>query len=244
MEVDIAKDVEELSSYVADWLVHYAAQVLEKQPRFTIALSGGSTPKKLYQLLASEEYKEKINWSRVHIFWGDERYVPFDDEKNNAKMAFDTLLKHVPVSASQIHIMRTDIDPALSASEYEKILHNYFDGQTHSFDLALLGIGDNAHTLSLFPHYDVIHEQEKWVSAFFLKEQNMYRITLTAPIVNRSACIAYLVTGTDKAEALHHIVSDQFNPDEYPAQIIKPVNGEIYWFVDEAAGAKLELDKG
>ncbi|MEI9944272.1 MAG: 6-phosphogluconolactonase [Chitinophagaceae bacterium] len=224
MKLHITNDVEELSKYVADWLVNYIQEVLFNHHRFTIALSGGSTPKKLYQLLATEEYKNKIDWKRMHFFWGDERYVPFTDDSNNAKMAFENLLSLVPVRKENIHIMQTGIDPESAAVSYEKILHNYFDKQLYTFDLVLLGLGDNSHTLSLFPGYDtIIFEKEKRVTSFYLEEQKMYRITLTAAVVNNAACIAFLVTGKDKSPALQQIISGKYDPSLYPAQIIKTI---------------------
>jgi 6-phosphogluconolactonase len=238
MQLHIYKTNEELITAFADWIVDYIKQTLSQQNRFTIALSGGSTPKKLYELLASDDYKNKIDWSKIHFFFGDERYVPFEDERNNAHEAFETLLNHVPVIKQQIHVMRTDIEVEKSVEEYENILHNYFT--TKTFDLVLLGLGDNAHTLSLFPHQPVIHEQKKRVDYFFLQEQNMYRITLTAPVVNESSCIAYLVTGKNKATAVKEILSDKYNPNEFPAQIIKPANGQLHWFLDEDAASLLK----
>jgi len=252
MELMIGQNIDELSQQAAEWMVESIHKTLQLQDRFTIALSGGSTPKKLHLLLASDQFKNKIDWQKLHVFWGDERYVPFNDDRNNAKMAFDTLLNHVPVPKSQIHIMRTDIDPGDSAKQYESILKGYFpqaaseDLSHHSplnthasksstFDLALLGLGDNAHTLSLFPGEAVVHEKNHWVRSVFVKELNMQRITLTAPVVNLSRRIAFLVSGQDKAEAVAHILSDNYNPDLYPAQVIKPVHGELLWFLDATA---------
>jgi 6-phosphogluconolactonase len=240
MKMTISKDVDELSSRFAQWLVLYMKETLTKQDRFTIALSGGSTPKKLYQLLASDEYKNQVDWNKIHFFWGDERYVPFDDERSNARMAFESLLDHVPVIPQQLHVIKTDINPQDSAAAYEKLLHSYFDRMPHTFDLVLLGLGDNAHTLSLFPGYDIIiREQQKWVIAFYLKQQEMYRITLTPPVVNQAARVVYLVSGGDKAAAVYHILSGEHDPDLYPAQIIQPFNSELYWFCDNAAAADL-----
>ena len=239
MNLHISKDIEALSQSFADWLVAYIKEVLAKRDRFTIALSGGSTPKKLYQLLASDNYSEQISWERLHFFWGDERYVPFTDDRNNAKMAFDELLDHVPVVKKQVHVIQTDIDPQESAAAYEKLLHPYFDNQPHSFDLVLLGLGDNAHTLSLFPGYEVVMEHKKWVLGFYLKEQEMYRITLTAAVVNLAARVAFLVSGGDKAAAVYHIIASEHDPGLYPGQIVQPFNGELYWFCDEAAAADL-----
>jgi 6-phosphogluconolactonase len=155
-------------------------------------------------------------------------------------MAYDTLLDFVPVPAAQIHVMRTDIGPAESAAEYEKLLHAYFDNQEQSFDLVLLGMGDDGHTLSLFPGMPVVHEEKLWATSFFLKAQDMYRITLTKTIVNRSAKIAFLTTGTGKAHALKEVLKGAYNPDLYPSQEIKPATGELHWFVDQAAAAELE----
>ena len=239
MQLHIYKDSQELSEAVAGWIAGQIAETLQKQDRFTMALSGGSTPKVLHKILAASPYKEKIDWTRLHIFWGDERAVPFSDDRNNAKMAYDTLLDKVPVPAAQIHVMRTDIPPEQSAAEYEKILHDYFP-QGASFDLVLLGMGDDGHTLSLFPGTEVVHEEKAWVKAFFLKAQDMYRITLTKTIVNRAARIAFLTTGSGKAVALKEVLRGIYNPDLYPSQEIKPANGALHWFVDEAAAAGLK----
>jgi 6-phosphogluconolactonase len=239
MEVLIAKDIDELSVNVADWITKYIEITLKKQSRFTLVLSGGSTPKKLYQLLTSPAFKNRIDWKKIHFFWGDERCVPFSDERNNAKMAFDTLLSHVPVKKENIHIVRTDIEPESSVTEYEKLLHKYFPDRNHTFDLVLLGIGNNAHTLSLFPGYSVVSEKEKWVATFLLQEQQMHRITLTAPVINAAARIIFLVSGAGKAAALHHVLSKEYNPELYPSQVIQPYTGELYWWVDEAAAVDL-----
>jgi len=234
MNVIIKKNSDELSREFAGWLIDHIKKKLQHQSRFTLVLSGGSTPKKVYQLLASDKYKNKIDWNKLHFFWGDERYVPFSDDRNNARMAFENLLDHVPVRNEQVHVMRTDIEPEASAVEYEKLLYEYFTGD-QSFDLVMLGMGEDAHTLSLFPGYDVIKEKKNWVKSFYLKAQEMYRITLTAPVVNAAGCVTFLVSGADKAGALHRVLSDKFNPNLFPSQIIQPVNGELYWWVDEAA---------
>lgn len=239
MELHIYKDSETLSSATAKFIADHIAATLKTQSRYTIALSGGSTPVRLHQLLAHSPYKEQIDWSRLHIFWGDERAVPFNDDRNNAKMAYETLLNFVPVPADQIHVMRTDIDPTASAAEYEKILHQYFDNTASSFDLVLLGMGDDGHTLSLFPGMPVIHEEKLWATAFWLQAQDMYRITLTRTIVNRSACVVFLTSGAKKAHALKEVLKGASNPDLYPSQVIKPM-GELHWFVDEAAAADLK----
>jgi 6-phosphogluconolactonase len=268
MQLHIYKDSDTLSREVAKWITDTIRDTLKKQGRFTIALSGGGTPKKLHQLLAAPPYRDQIDWSRMHIFWGDERAVPFEDDRNNAKMAYDTLLDLVPVPASQIHPMRTDIPPEQSAVAYEEILHRYFPpppspanvpstlaagdiapfpasnhgtaGGVTSFDLVLLGMGDDGHTLSLFPGTKVVHEEMAWVRAFFLEAQDMYRITLTKTIVNKASRVAFLTTGSAKAHALKEVLKGSYNPDLYPSQEIKPQGGELHWFVDQAAAADLD----
>ncbi|MDR6804187.1 6-phosphogluconolactonase [Dyadobacter sp. BE34] len=239
MELHIEKDTKALSASLAEWINNYIQQVLAKQDRFTFVLSGGSTPKALYALLAESPYKESIPWEKLHFFWGDERAVPFEDSRNNAKMCYDELLNKVPVKAENIHIMRTDITPEESAAEYERIVKTYFEGSETTFDFVLLGMGDDGHTLSLFPGTEVIHEQNALATSFFLQAQDMYRITLTAPVVNDAACVAFLAAGAGKAEVLKQVLKGDRNVDLYPSQIIQPVKGQLHWFVDEAAAALL-----
>jgi len=238
MELHRYKDGEALSQAAAKWIAARIGATLQKAGRFTIALSGGSTPKRLHQILAQSPYKEQIDWSKLHVFWGDERAVPFEDDRNNAKMAYDTLLNFVPVPAAQIHVMRTDISPEESASEYEKLLHQYFDKTPFSFDLVLLGMGDDGHTLSLFPGMPIVHEEKAWAKSFWLPAQDMSRITITKTITNKSAAVAFLTAGAAKAHALGEVLEGAYNPDKYPSQEIKPT-GELHWFVDEAAAAGL-----
>jgi 6-phosphogluconolactonase len=241
MKPDISKDVEELSRKVADWMVQYIMGVLARQDRFTISLSGGNTPRQLFRLLASDPYRNKIAWEKMHVFWGDERFVPATDERNNAKMAFEELLDHVPIDRRQIHVMNTTLTPEDAAIAYEKILHDYFDENVNSFDLVLLGLGDDAHTLSLFPGYSIVHEKNKWVCAFYFSKQDMYRISLTAPIVNRASMILFLVSGADKAVAIDRVLYGEHDPDLYPAQMIQPYNGACKWYLDKAAATELNF---
>lgn len=240
MELHIAKDPAQLSENLAAWISNYILEVLQSQPRFSFVLSGGSTPKALYHLLAKAPYSEMIPWEKLDFFWGDERAVPFEDTRNNALMAYNTLLDLVPVKPEQVHIMRTDIGAEESAAAYEKLLEHYFRGSEKTFDLVLLGMGDDGHTLSLFPGTAVVHEKDAWVKAFFLPAQDMYRITLTAPVVNKAACIVFMATGNAKAFTLKNVIEGEYNPDLYPSQQIRPEGGELHWFVDEAAAAAME----
>lgn len=235
MELTLVDNPTELAQRAAEWVTETIERALTTQPRFTIALSGGSTPKALHALLAQPPLRNRIDWARVHVFWGDERHVPFGDERNNARMAYDTLLNHVPVRPEHIHVMRTDKEPVASMDAYARTLHQYFDGEPHTFDLVLLGMGDDGHTLSLFPGTAVIHEDVAWTSAFYLEPQAMYRLTLTAPVVNKAAAVAFLVAGAGKAHALREVLKGENNPDKYPSQRIKPELGTLTWFVDKAA---------
>ena len=233
MQLHVYKNAEETCEALAKWMTSLIQKTLEVKDRFTIALSGGETPKKLYQTLASNAYREKINWSRLHIFWGDERFVPFTDDSNNAKMAFDNLLNKVNIPSEQVHKIWTDVTPAASAKQYENILHKYFDEKQTTFDLVLLGMGDDGHTLSLFPGSEVLNDKNSWVNAVSSKEKGE-RITLMPAVVNRSAAIAFLVTGENKTKVLQEVL-ESAQQNNYPAQLIQPANGELYWFVDEAA---------
>lgn len=240
MQLRIQKNPDALAKAAAEFITDRIKTVLKTQDRFTIALSGGSTPKALHELLAQPPYVDQIPWLQLHVFWGDERYVPIDDPQSNAGMAYDTLLGHVYTPEDQIHVWRTDLEPQAAAADYDRILHEYF-GETGNpaFDLVLLGMGDDGHTLSLFPGTDVVHEKTAWTSAYFLDQQAMYRLTLTAPITNRSSCVLFLVAGPKKADALKEVLEGDYNPDKYPSQVIKPTNGDLIWLVDEKAAAGL-----
>lgn len=239
MQLIIKKNPTELAKAAADLITKRIKNTLITKDHFTIALSGGSTPKALHELLAKAPYVQQIPWAQLHIFWGDERYVPIDDTQSNAGMAYDTLLGHVYTPEEQIHVWRTDLKPEAAAADYDRILHTYFGNSGPTFDLVLLGMGDDGHTLSLFPGTEVVHEQTAWTKAYFLTKQEMYRLTLTAPIVNRAACILFLVAGPTKAQPLKEVLKGAYEPDKYPSQVIKPENGELIWLVDEKAAADL-----
>lgn len=240
MELHIYKNKNELSSELALWICDLINSTLQNQEFFTLVLSGGETPKALFKELASD-FKEKINWKKVHFFWGDERVVPFKDERNNANMAYDILIDHLGIEPSQVHIMRTDIEPVFASAEYEKMLHTYFNNTAKSFDLVLLGMGDDGHTLSLFPNSPLIFDEtENWVKAVYNDAQQMYRITLMPAIINRASHIAFMVDGPKKAIMLKKVIEEPSDPLMLPAQIIKPVNGALHWFLDEAAAKTLK----
>jgi 6-phosphogluconolactonase len=243
MELHVCDNYNELSQHLADWMVEHICKILATKERFSVSLTGGSTPKKLYEILASDEYNHKIDWSRANIFIGDERFVPFNDERSNAKTIRTTLLDKVNVREEHVHMMQTEnMSAETAANAYEEVLQHYFSpqpsaiGYQPTFDLVLLGMGDDAHTLSLFPGQTAaINEQKRWCTWLWLEQQQMHRITLTAPVVNAAKCIAFLVSGSNKSAAVNNVLHKPYDPLKYPSQIIKPTNGEVHWFVDEAA---------
>jgi 6-phosphogluconolactonase len=239
MHLHIYKSTGELIEALANWITSYISDTLLRQDKFTIALSGGETPKALYQLLATENFRNKIEWNKIHFFWGDERVVPITDNSNNAKMAFENMLNKVNAPLQNIHIMRTDINADLAANEYEKLLHQYFDDKENSFDLVLLGMGKDGHTLSLFPASIILEEQKHWVNTVYAEEQKMYRITLMPSIVNRASSIVFLITGSEKATTLRSVLEESFQPEHLPAQLKTPLNNELHWFLDEDAASEL-----
>lgn len=239
MNFHIYPSLNEFNFGIADWMVAYIKKTLATKDTFTLALSGGNTPKMLYELLSQEPYKHLIDWQKIHIFWGDERFVAASSDQNNAHVAYETLLNKVDVNPQNIHPFNTSVLPEDAAIAYEQLLHRYFDNGTHTFDLTLLGLGDNGHTLSLFPHTKILHEQQHWVQSFWLEEQQMFRISLTAPVVNQSAAIAFLVSGNNKASVVKEVVKGKKDVENYPAQLINPINKDIlHWFLDDNA-AKL-----
>jgi len=242
MEIIIHNDVEELSHAAAKHFVKIAQASVAKDGRFSVVLTGGSSPKRLYQLLSDVPYRSQVPWQQTHVFFGDERWVHHDDARNNARMAYELLLNHVPIPGNQIVRMSGELSPEDSTYQYESILQEFFLGSKPVFDLVLLGMGEDGHTLSLFPGTDVVYEKVSWVKSLYLEDQNMHRITLTAPIVNEAQNIVFLVMGNNKAEVVKKVVMGGNNPP-FPAELIKPQNGNLTWFLDKEAGSALPPDK-
>ncbi len=245
--VDIFPDDAALTTAVAERFVAAAAAAIEATETFSVALSGGSTPRALFTALASPAYTSRIQWSAVHMFWGDERCVGPADADSNYRMARETLLDHVPVRPTNIHRIRGEEDPAAAAERYERELRSAFETPTGPpradpgarFDLTLLGLGTNGHTASLFPHMQGVREQTRWVMAENVEVLQTWRITLTPVILNRSAEILFLVSGKEKAAILRRVLYGARDTDELPAQAIAPVDGRLRWMVDAAAASEL-----
>ncbi len=233
--IQIYNTIEAINSKAADLFVASAQKAILEKGSFTAVLTGGSSPAGIYKLLASPEYQTKIDWNKVFIFWGDERWVPLEDDLSNAKMSYNTLLSHVPIPESNVFPMYKDgVSPEDYAVTYEQSIRTIL-GDDGKFDLILLGLGDDGHTASLFPGEAVLEEQTKWVATYRLESQNMHRITLTAPLINRAEKILVVAFGKKKAPALKEVLYGDYNPTTYPMQLIKPVSGELLFLVDNSA---------
>ena len=237
--IKIFKEEKQVLEALADFIVSESRRAISNHDKFNIALSGGSSPKKLYELLASDAYRNAIDWKNVFFFFGDERYVPLDDKKSNYLMVDRALFEPLSICNEQVFAVNTALPPGEAARDYELRMVTHFGEKNCRFDLILLGLGDNSHTASLFPYTKVLHEKEALVKEIFVDEVNMYRITFTSPLINAAHTVVFLVYGAGKAEAVYHILKDPINIEAFPAQLIKPVSGELYWFMDEAAGEKI-----
>ncbi|MGO4875496.1 6-phosphogluconolactonase [Pedobacter psychrotolerans] len=240
MNLLIYKTLEELNQDLADYVIKIAEMSIEENDRFNFVLTGGSSPKALYHLLATE-CEHRIDWEKVYFFFGDERNVPSTDENYNGLMAKKTLLDPLGIKEDHIFYVNTKLAPEKAAIEYKKSIDKHFNGEDPAFDLILLGMGDDAHTASIFPHTTLVKDQEVDVSAVFVEKLNTYRISFTAPLINKADNVAFLVFGENKAEALKHVINDEEkNFDLYPSQLIDPIDGKLTWFTDEAATRLLE----
>jgi 6-phosphogluconolactonase len=240
MNLNIFETENEVLRALADYFVKVADEAIVTRKRFAVALSGGSSPKKLYQLLASPAYNKQVDWEKVYFFFGDERNVPKDSPDSNYLMAKNALFDPLEISTLNIFPVDTTLEPAAAAKKYAEEIEQFFDEDELSFDLVLLGLGDNSHTASLFPYTPVLHDTTPSVKEVWLEDQQVFRITLNAPLINEAKHIAFLVYGAGKAEAVHHVLEDDEDIENYPAQLIDSIVGEVHWFLDEAAAANLE----
>jgi 6-phosphogluconolactonase len=234
---------QELFDAAAEEVVSATNEAVAQRGRFAIALSGGSTPKSLYTLLATNA-RTVLPWDRMFFFWGDERHVPPTDSESNYRMADEAMLAKIPVAASNIfRVPAENPDAAAAAQAYEETVQKFFalkPGEFPRFDLILLGIGPDGHTASLFPETAALQEKSRLVVANWVEKFKTSRITFTLPVLNAARRVAFLVSGTDKAPALHAILEDDSAPGErYPAKLVRPSDGKLIWFLDRAAASEL-----
>ncbi|MEO6037595.1 MAG: 6-phosphogluconolactonase [Saprospiraceae bacterium] len=239
MQLHIFKTPQEAVVALADFFIAQAQAAIAERDECNVALSGGRSPQALHALLASPAYREQIDWKKVYFFFGDERYVPATDPENNAHMAREAMLDPLQLPPFQIFPVDTSFPPAEAARHYTEVIDRHFKGEKARFDLILLGLGDNAHTASLFPHSPVLEDRSASVKSLFVEELDSYRITMTAPMINQARQVAFLVFGASKAPALQQILKGKRDQQQFPAQLIRPIPGELHWFLDAAAASQL-----
>jgi 6-phosphogluconolactonase len=241
----VCRGLRELSNEVAGRFVRLAKEAVQAGERFTVALSGGATPRTLYRLLAGAPWRGQVPWDKVHFFWGDERCVPPDHPASNYRLAHESLLSKVPLPAENVHrLPGEEADPQVGAARYADELRRFFDltaGTWPRFDLVLLGMGGDGHTASLFPGTAAIGNRTDLVVAHYVEKLQTHRLTLTPPVLNNAANIFFLVSGPDKAKTLQEVLEGEFRPSQLPAQSVRPTDGKLLWFVDRAAASHLSL---
>jgi 6-phosphogluconolactonase len=213
-----------------------------------IAISGGTTPKTMFQLLADpgEPFLKQVPWDRIELYWVDERCVPPDNAESNYRMTKEALLSKVPLAAEHVHRMEGELQPEVAAARYESVIRNTFKlegAETPTFDLVLLGMGDDGHTASLFPHTESLNEMSHIVVPNHVPQKDAWRITLTWPVINQGREVAFLIEGAGKAQVLHDVFHGPYQPETYPSQIIRPASGRLTLLLDAAAAAKLPEPK-
>jgi 6-phosphogluconolactonase len=243
-EVYIVKDNPAIARRAAEEFVKLAQAAVQDHGPFSVALSGGSTPKLLYSLLATDpDLRAKVPWDKMQLFFGDERHVGPDDPQSNFKMASETMFSKAPLKPEQIHRMKGEYpDAEKAAQEYEQELRTHFHlkgAELPRFDLVLAGMGDEGHTLSLFPGTKALHPAGRAVVHNWVGKLDTDRVTITAPTANNAAMILFMVAGKDKAPALKSVLEGPYEPEQLPAQLLQPTNGKLLWLVDEAAGSML-----
>jgi len=242
-QVIVVPDGDALAGLAAETLTSVIAGARAQGRTAAIALSGGSTPKKMGELLASSPYAQRVHWDAVEIFWGDERLVPLSDPESNAGEALRTFLQQVPIPDERVHPFETELDdPDVAAERYERDLRAVLPlrGGILTFDLILLGMGDDGHTASLFPGTAAIHEDQRLVVAHRVDKLDAIRLTLTPPVINAAEQVVFLVGGGGKANTLHAVLDGDVDVDMLPSQGVRPVRGSLLWVIDEAAAARLD----
>lgn len=245
-EIRVFSNPATLALAAAEEFTKIANAAIEKSGRFAIALSGGSTPRNLYSLLATA-YRTAVPWEKTLFFWGDERHVPPDSPESNYKMAYDAMLSKVPVPPENVfRVAAEDPDPESAAQAYERVLRQVLQiapGEFPQFDLVLLGMGPDGHTASLFPGSPGLTETKRLVIANWIEKFSTHRITFTFPVLNHASYVMFLVSGDDKAEVLKEVMEGHANPP-YPVQRVNPVNDQLLWMLDKAAAADLSTKQG
>lgn len=244
-KVHILPDEPALGRAAANYVAHLSAQAIAGRGRFTVALSGGSLPRLVGPALAAEPNRSQIDWSGWHVFWADERLVPLDHFDSNFRLARQFLFNLVSIPVAQIYPLDDSFEPAATALAYQTLLAQLFQpaaGQPPRFDLVLLGLGEDGHTASLFPHHPLLSETSRWVAPILdSPKPPPERITLTLPVINQARAVVFVAAGSSKAGILAQLLETEAPTGALPAQLVRPSNGELVWFADEAAATRLNL---
>jgi 6-phosphogluconolactonase len=237
--VEVFNTGDELQRAGAEWLIAIAREAVAERGRFVLSLSGGQTLNDFYSFLATPAQSVQIDWLKTFIFWSDERYVLFDNDANYAHKTVALLFNKIGIPSTNIHVINTNLQPDQAAAEYEEHIDTFFNNQSPRCDLILLGLEEDGHTAALFPGSALLHEQRVGVRQVYVETEKRYRITMTAPLINQARHILFLVMGKEKAAIVKENLAASHQPDRYPSQLIKPVDGELRWYVDKEAAALL-----
>lgn len=232
-KINVLSDADAVARAAAEGFVESTQEAIERQGRFAVALSGGSTPKALYALLAGDEFAGRVDWSKVQVFFADERCVSPEDPQSNYGMVREILLRHLPMPSGNVHRMRGEIDPLEAAIEHGRLLKQTFG--EGGLDLVLLGMGEDGHTASLFPYSAALAEDRHRCVADHVEKLNAWRLTLTAAFINRAESVVLLVTGESKAPTVRQVMEESPDPRKFPVQLIRPQSGRLLWLLDAAA---------
>ena len=244
-EIIICRDAVELARKAAEQLTARAAESIARAGRFAVALSGGSTPRDVYALLASPKFRQRIDWPRVHLFWGDERCVPPGHPDSNFRMVREALLAKIEIPLENVHRMMGEREPAEATAAYEEELKQFF-GAAHvpRFDLIFLGLGEDGHTASLFPGSAALNEDKRWVAVAYVERRRAHRLTLTFPVINAAAQVTILVSGASKRAIVKQLLGTGAEAADFPAAKVRPVDGKLTWLITQDATGGVRLQKG
>ena len=241
MSFEVAENADALNHAVAEQFVRLTAEAIAARGRCAVALSGGSTPRSVYQLLAAPAFRGRVRWSDIHFFWGDERHVPPDHPDSNYRMAVEAMLSNVPVPPANVHRIRSEVpDAETAAREYDGKIRECVEGTpVPRFDVVHLGLGTDGHTASLFPGSAALEERERVCVANWVTTLNAYRITMTLPILNAARAVVFIAAGAGKSSIVQRVLREPAELSPLPAQLVRPSDGELWWMLDQAAAGEL-----
>ena len=238
--IEIFRTTGDLTRAAAGRIVDILAEAIDSRSVATVALSGGTTPRSIYGQLGADEFVRRVDWTKVHLFWGDERGVPPASSESNYRMVKESLLARVIIPENNVHRIMTEKPPREAALRYEQAMARFFslsEDQFPAFDLVLLGLGEDGHTASLFPSNPIVNKRPRLAVEVFVNKLAQYRITITLPVINNARVVLFVVSGTHKASIVREVLAG--DTIRYPAQMVRPVSGELYWFLDQDAASQL-----